>query len=72
MRLHLPGRSFLGDSRWRDPSWNGVAAIQNGLTAGVRTQRSLLFGPNTLDIQGKSTISLLIDEVRGLFLESIL
>lgn len=55
--------SPLCDSHWRDSSWNGLGAIQNGLTPSVRTQRSMLFGQNTLDIQGKSTVSLLIDEV---------
>ena len=40
-----------------------MAAIQNGLVPSVRTQRRALFGQNSLDIQGKSTVSLLIDEV---------
>jgi hypothetical protein len=57
------GHSSIDYSHWRDSSWNGLAAIQNGLTPSVRKQRSVLFGPNTLDIQGKSPISLLIDEV---------
>lgn len=55
--------SFLGASCWRDPSWNGLAAIQNGVNPIMRAQRSILFGSNSLDIQGKSTVSLLIDEV---------
>lgn len=57
-------RSFVGDSHWRDSSWNGLAAIQHGLNPSTRIQRSVLFGPNSVDIQGKSTVSLLIDEVR--------
>ena len=56
-------RLLYGNSNWRDLSWNGLAAIQNGLNLNTRTQRSVLFGPNSLDIQGKSTVSLLIDEV---------
>lgn len=56
-------RLLYGNSNWRDLSWNGLAAIQNGLNLSTRTQRSVLFGPNSLDIQGKSTVSLLIDEV---------
>jgi len=61
--LREGNRSFLGTSRWRDSSWNGLAAIQNGLNPGTREQRSVLLGSNSLDIQGKSTVSLLIDEV---------
>lgn len=62
--LQNSGHSLIRHSRWRDLSWNGLSAIQNGLTPSVRAQRSVLFGQNSLDIQGKSTVSLLIDEVR--------
>lgn len=67
--LHLQeiGPSPIRDSGWRDPSWNGFVSIQNGLAPNVRTQRIALFGPNSLDIQGKSTLSLLVDEVCKLF-----
>lgn len=65
--LREGNRSFLGASRWRDSSWNGLAAIQNGLNPGTRVQRGMLFGSNSLDIQGKSTVSLLIDEVGQVF-----
>jgi cation-transporting ATPase 13A2 len=61
--LQEAGCSCVGDSRWRDSSWNSLATIQNGLIPSVRSQRSTLFGPNSLDIQGKSAVSLLIDEV---------
>ena len=40
-----------------------MGTIQNGLIPDVRAQRSALFGPNSLDIKGKSAVSLLIDEV---------
>lgn len=48
---------------WRDPSWVDVVTIQSGLAQSTRRQRSLLFGNNVIDIQLKSTISLLVDEV---------
>ncbi|TFK54011.1 hypothetical protein OE88DRAFT_1624988 [Heliocybe sulcata] len=48
---------------WRDPSWTGVLNVHAGLQQEVRQQRSTLFGPNVIDIEGKSTLSLLIDEV---------
>jgi len=62
-RLREDKRSFICNSHWRDSSWNDLAAIQHGLNPSTRTQRSVLFGPNSLDIQGKSIISLLVDEV---------
>ncbi|TFY78130.1 hypothetical protein EWM64_g5879 [Hericium alpestre] len=48
---------------WRDPSWTGVSSVKNGLEEPVRQQRLTLFGPNVIDIEGKSTASLLVDEI---------
>ncbi|KAJ7091282.1 Ca-transporting ATPase [Mycena epipterygia] len=48
---------------WRDPSWTGLQFVQNGIEAPVRQQRLSLFGQNEVDIKGKSTMSLLVDEV---------
>ncbi|KAI0697731.1 P-type ATPase [Cerioporus squamosus] len=48
---------------WRDSSWINISAVQTGLQKPVLEQRATLFGPNLIDIEGKSTISLLIDEV---------
>ncbi|THH00161.1 hypothetical protein EW026_g2329 [Hermanssonia centrifuga] len=48
---------------WRDPSWTGIQSVSNGLTQSEEEQRLALFGPNVIDIEGKSTVSLLIDEV---------
>ncbi|KAH9851454.1 Ca-transporting ATPase [Lenzites betulinus] len=50
-------------SDWRDLSWSGVGSVQNGLRKDVQVQRTTLFGPNMIDIEGKSTTSLLIDEI---------
>ena len=49
---------------WRDPSWSGLTSVQNGLQQTVRQQRHALFGNNEVDIEGKSTVSLLVNEVR--------
>lgn len=48
---------------WRDPSWTALQFVQNGVQTPVRQQRLSLFGKNEVDIKGKSTISLLVDEV---------
>ncbi|THH29198.1 hypothetical protein EUX98_g5000 [Antrodiella citrinella] len=48
---------------WRDPSWAGTRSVQEGLSQTTKAQRLALFGDNVIDIEGKSTMSLLIDEV---------
>ncbi|KAF5380526.1 hypothetical protein D9615_004513 [Tricholomella constricta] len=48
---------------WRDPSITALMSVQNGLDESIRKQRLLLFGNNEIEIEGKSTISLLVDEV---------
>jgi cation-transporting P-type ATPase 13A2 len=48
---------------WRDNGWTGVGSVKNGLEGPLRQQRLTLFGPNIIDIEGKSVISLLVDEV---------
>ncbi|KAG6886168.1 hypothetical protein C0993_000686 [Termitomyces sp. T159_Od127] len=48
---------------WRDPSVITLASLQGGIEEAVRDQRLLLFGKNEIEVEGKSTISLLVDEV---------
>ncbi|KAG8214021.1 hypothetical protein J3R82DRAFT_10776 [Butyriboletus roseoflavus] len=48
---------------WRDSTWTGSRAVQNGLSENTRKQRLTLFGLNLLDIAGKSTLALLVDEI---------
>ena len=40
-----------------------LTSAQGGISEAVRHQRFLLFGNNEIDIEGKSNISLLVDEV---------
>ncbi|EJU04071.1 Ca-transporting ATPase [Dacryopinax primogenitus] len=54
---------FMMLSKWRDPSWKSVKAVQAGLSSAVREQRQILFGANVIDVKGKSIGALLIDEV---------
>jgi cation-transporting ATPase 13A2 len=41
----------------------GLLPVQGGVDEYVRRQRLILFGNNEIDIEGKSTVSLLVDEV---------
>ncbi|KAF8444715.1 hypothetical protein L210DRAFT_3040504 [Boletus edulis BED1] len=54
---------FIMVRDWRDPTWTGTQAVQNGLSEDTRKQRLTLFGLNMLDIAGKSTLALLVDEI---------
>lgn len=45
-------------------SWTSVSSVQGGLPDSVLRQRFALFGSNVIDIQGKSTTTLLVEEVR--------
>ncbi|KAJ7072233.1 P-type ATPase [Mycena amicta] len=45
---------------WRDPSENSAT---KGIESSAREQRLILFGKNEIEIAGKSTITLLVDEV---------
>lgn len=38
--------------------------VQNGIDTSVQKQRYELFGANVIDIEAKSSLSLLVDEVR--------
>ncbi|KAK7005604.1 cation-transporting ATPase [Favolaschia claudopus] len=48
---------------WRDHSWSGTQFVQSGMETAARQQRLTLFGKNEVDINGKSIVSLLVDEV---------
>ncbi|KAH9083670.1 P-type ATPase [Lactarius deliciosus] len=54
---------FSAVKDWRDHGWTGVGSVKNGLEGSVRHQRLTLFGANVVEIEGKSIISLLLDEV---------
>ncbi|KAI0305581.1 P-type ATPase [Multifurca ochricompacta] len=54
---------FSAVKDWRDHGWTGVGSVKSGLEEPMRHQRLTLFGPNIIDIEGKSAISLLVDEV---------
>ena len=48
---------------WRDTNCTDTASAQRPLSEETKDQRKLIFGRNEIDIEGKSTISLLVDEV---------
>lgn len=57
LRLHFMFRD------WRDSRWTSVSAVQSGVDEPTIKQRLILFTKNEIDIEGKSTVSLLVEEV---------
>jgi cation-transporting P-type ATPase 13A2 len=54
---------FVLFSGWRDPNWTDVRAIRSGLDSDEKSVREVVFGRNLIDIQQKSVVQLLVDEV---------
>ena len=48
---------------WQDPTWTSVKSIRAGLDGEERIRRGILFGKNQIDVQEKSLLTLLVDEV---------
>ncbi|KAL7416022.1 hypothetical protein BDY24DRAFT_337463 [Mrakia frigida] len=48
---------------WRDHLWTSLKAVSSGLDESTREQRRILFGGNSIDIEGKSVLTILLDEV---------
>jgi cation-transporting ATPase 13A2 len=53
--------SFI--SFWKDPSWISTKNLKKGITRDIHNERETIFGPNIIDVQEKSTLQLLTDEV---------
>lgn len=54
---------FVLCSDWKDPKWIDVKSIRAGLDSDERHRREQVFGTNQIDIQQKSILQLLVDEV---------
>ncbi|PUU80551.1 hypothetical protein B9Z19DRAFT_1100233 [Tuber borchii] len=49
--------------RWKDPNWDDVRSIRSGIDGEEKGHRGLVFGDNVIDIEEKTTMQLLVDEV---------
>ncbi|KAG9018165.1 hypothetical protein FRB90_012009 [Tulasnella sp. 427] len=54
---------FASIRDWRDPSWTKIPLLKAGLVTETRSQRQTVFGLNVIDIEAKSTLTLLVEEV---------
>lgn len=61
--LHPPTGRFRTIKDWRDASWTSPEALRPGITDDLQRERHIFFGPNIIEIAGKSTMELLVGEV---------
>lgn len=54
---------FLTNFDWVDTAWVDVQDAREGIDNDTQTDRETVFGPNIIDINEKTTIQLLVDEV---------
>ncbi|KIO30367.1 hypothetical protein M407DRAFT_69316 [Tulasnella calospora MUT 4182] len=54
---------FASIRDWRDPAWTKLPLLKAGLTTETRSQRHTVFGKNVVDVEAKSTLALLVEEV---------
>ncbi|PWN38810.1 hypothetical protein IE81DRAFT_327122 [Ceraceosorus guamensis] len=61
--LHPPSGRWRMIKDWRDPTWTSTASAAKGISWDAEKDRTTLFGENVIDIAGKTTWQLLVDEV---------
>ncbi|KAF2862483.1 hypothetical protein K470DRAFT_255774 [Piedraia hortae CBS 480.64] len=54
---------FVQGNTWKDPSWTRVENVKDGLDVDDYEHREQVFGPNMIDIEQKTTLQLLVEEV---------
>ena len=54
---------FVLGNVWKDPNWTDVTSVRAGIDSDEQELRERIFGGNTIDIEQKSTVQLLLDEV---------
>lgn len=61
--LHPPSGRWRMVKDWRDPGWTSSEEIAKGISWDSEKDRTALFGKNVIEIESKSTFTLLVDEV---------
>lgn len=54
---------FVTNYDWVDKNWVDVQEIREGIDNDIQEDRQVVFGPNIIDINEKTTMQLLVDEV---------
>lgn len=61
--FHPPSDKFAISSGWKDPTWKRAGDLQSGIDSDEKSNREKVFGTNIIDIEQKSILKLLVDEV---------
>lgn len=61
--LHPPSCRWRMIKDWRDPLWTSTEVLAKGISWDAEKDRTTLFGQNVIEIEKKSTMTLLVDEV---------
>jgi len=51
------------NNNWRAPSWDDVRSLRMGLDGDEKGYRQTVFGDNVIDIEEKTAMQILVDEV---------
>jgi cation-transporting ATPase 13A2 len=54
---------FMPNNNWKDPAWNNVRSLRIGLDGDEKSYRQAVFGDNVIDIEEKTPMQILVDEV---------
>lgn len=54
---------FVLGNVWKDPNWTDIATVRAGIDSDEQEVRERIFGANAINIEQKSTMQLLLDEV---------
>lgn len=54
---------FRTNSNWYDIHWSDIKSLKEGNSQNAHELRQMIFGPNDIDIQEKTMVQLLMDEV---------
>ncbi|RKP26448.1 P-type ATPase-like protein, partial [Syncephalis pseudoplumigaleata] len=62
--IYHPRRQlFVQTNAWMDAAWMDLAACRRGISRTEHGERMIVFGPNVVDIESKSILQLMVDEV---------
>ncbi|KAK9451654.1 uncharacterized protein V1518DRAFT_409163 [Limtongia smithiae] len=61
--LHPIEGKFELNFDWKDPSWSDPRRSRRGLDSAMADERALVFGENAIDIEDKTIVELLVEEV---------
>ncbi|CCX34624.1 Similar to Probable cation-transporting ATPase C1672.11c; acc. no. O74431 [Pyronema omphalodes CBS 100304] len=60
---HTLHDKFMINNGWKDPHWESVSKLRKGLESEEKILRQIVFGDNAIEIEEKTSVQLLVDEI---------